>query len=128
MPYSPEHKRETRERILKSARHLFNRKGFAEVTIDEIMAEAGLTRGGFYNHFDTKERLYAEAISQFICDGPEVWQRVCRPIGARASARKDDCRRLSLQGAFRGPGWLLPDGRAAVRCGSRRRGGQGRLP
>ena len=75
MPYSPEHKRETRERILKSARHLFNRKGFAEVTIDEIMAEAGLTRGGFYNHFDTKERLYAEAISQFICDGPEVWQR-----------------------------------------------------
>jgi AcrR family transcriptional regulator len=49
--------------------------GFAQVTIDEIMAHAGLTRGGFYNHFDTKEALYAEAISQFVCDGPERWQR-----------------------------------------------------
>lgn len=75
MPYSAEHKSETRERILKSARHLFNRKGFAEVTIDEIMSNAGLTRGGFYNHFDTKDGLYAEAIRQFTCDGPEAWQR-----------------------------------------------------
>jgi len=76
MPYSPEHKNETRQRILKSARHLFNRKGFAEVTIDEIMADAGLTRGGFYNHFSAKEELYAEAIRQFLCDGPEAWQRI----------------------------------------------------
>lgn len=75
MPYPAEHKSATRERILKSARHLFNRKGFAEVTIDEVMADAGLTRGGFYNHFDTKEGLYAEAIRQFLCDGPEAWQR-----------------------------------------------------
>jgi TetR/AcrR family transcriptional repressor of nem operon len=75
MPYSAEHKTETRERILKSARHLFNRKGFAEVSIDEIMAAAGLTRGGFYNHFNTKDELYGEAIRQFICDGPEAWQR-----------------------------------------------------
>jgi AcrR family transcriptional regulator len=75
MPYPAEHKTETRERILKSARRLFNRSGFAAVTIDEIMGDAGLTRGGFYNHFETKEELYAEAIRQFICDGPEAWQR-----------------------------------------------------
>jgi len=74
MPYLPEHKSETRQRILKSARHLFNRKGFAEVTIDEVMADAGLTRGGFYNHFDNKEQLYAEAIRQFLRDSPEAWQ------------------------------------------------------
>lgn len=83
MPYPAEHKSETRNRILKSARHLFNRKGFAEVTIDEVMAHAGLTRGGFYNHFDTKEALYAEAISQFICDGPEAWQRAYIDPSAR---------------------------------------------
>ena len=35
MPYTPQHKQETRERILRSARKLFNRKGFAEVTIDD---------------------------------------------------------------------------------------------
>jgi AcrR family transcriptional regulator len=39
------------------------------------MAAAGLTRGGFYNHFNTKEELYGEAIRQFICDGPEAWHR-----------------------------------------------------
>jgi AcrR family transcriptional regulator len=83
MPYPAEHKSETRARILKSARHLFNRKGFAEVTIDEIMADAGLTRGGFYNHFDNKEGLYAEAIRQFICDGPEPWQRAYVDPSAR---------------------------------------------
>jgi TetR/AcrR family transcriptional regulator, transcriptional repressor for nem operon len=76
MPYSAQHKQETRNRILRSARRLFNRKGFAEVTIDEIMAEAGLTRGGFYKHFTSKDELYSEAISQFMCkDPPEAWQR-----------------------------------------------------
>jgi TetR/AcrR family transcriptional repressor of nem operon len=35
MPYSPEHKRDTREKILESARRLFNKKGFSEVSIDE---------------------------------------------------------------------------------------------
>lgn len=64
MPYSPAHKARTRERIVESARHLFNRCGFAGVSIDEIMAEAGLTRGGFYNHFGAKEELYAEVVNE----------------------------------------------------------------
>ncbi len=63
MPYSPEHKLETRTRIVTAARKLFNKRGFTEVSIDEIMAEAGLTRGGFYNHFATKDELYAEAVT-----------------------------------------------------------------
>ncbi len=62
MPYVPEHKKRTRARILECARHLFNRRGFTDVSIDEIMASAGLTRGGFYNHFNTKEDLYAESL------------------------------------------------------------------
>ena len=45
MPYSPEHKQTTRQRILASAARLFNRKGFSEVTIGEIMTAAGLTHG-----------------------------------------------------------------------------------
>jgi len=76
MPYAPEQKQEARERIVRTARRLFNRKGFAEVTIDEIMTEAGLTRGGFYRHFKTKDELYSEALSQFLCNKkPEEWQR-----------------------------------------------------
>jgi TetR/AcrR family transcriptional regulator, transcriptional repressor for nem operon len=45
MPYPPERKEETRQRILRSAARLFNRKGFADVTIEEVMTEAGLTHG-----------------------------------------------------------------------------------
>jgi len=75
MPYAPEHKHGTRRRILESARRLFNRKGFAEVSIDEIMANAGLTRGGFYRHFSGKDELYAAAVRQFLCkEAPEPWQ------------------------------------------------------
>jgi len=71
MPYSPEHKLETRKKIVVCARRLFNKRGLTEVSIDEIMSEAGLTRGGFYNHFDTKDELYAEAILYMISDPPE---------------------------------------------------------
>ncbi|MGI9407248.1 MAG: TetR/AcrR family transcriptional regulator [Hyphomicrobiaceae bacterium] len=77
MPYTTEHKQETRARIVECARHLFNRRGFAEVSIDEIMAEAGLTRGGFYNHFKTKEDLYAETMEAFAgCNPTDRWDDV----------------------------------------------------
>jgi TetR/AcrR family transcriptional repressor of nem operon len=66
MPFTPEHKERTRERIVQSARRLFNRHGFTGVSIEEIMADAGLTRGGFYNHFSAKEELYAEVVQQVL--------------------------------------------------------------
>jgi len=90
MPYVPEHKAETRLRILDSARRLFNRNGLSAISIDEVMAGAGLTRGGFYSYFDSKEELVAEAITHFINGGPNAgWQRMAfadRPEG-RALAR-----------------------------------------
>jgi len=52
---------------------LFNRKGFAEVTISEIMTAAGLTHGGFYRHFKSKDELYSEVISQFLCRPAAPW-------------------------------------------------------
>ena len=86
MPYTPEHKAQTRERIVESARRLFNLHGFAGVSIDEIMADAGLTRGGFYNHFDTKEDLYAEVVTH--------------ALSCRASARESaDIEKMKAQGA-----------------------------
>ena len=65
MPLTREHKQKTRARIVAAARRLFNKRGLNPVPIDDIMAEAGLTRGGFYNHFKAKEELYAEALSAF---------------------------------------------------------------
>ena len=75
MPYSREHKRDTREKIIESARRLFNKKGFSEVSIDEVMENAGLTRGGFYRHFRDKDELYTEAVRRFLCaTAPKPWQ------------------------------------------------------
>ena len=75
MPYTPEHKDGTRQRILESARRVFNKKGFSAATIDEIMANAGLSHGGFYRHFVSKADLYAEAVRRFLCqEAPGPWQ------------------------------------------------------
>jgi len=59
MPYAPEHKEQTRARIVECARRMFNRHGFDAVSIDQIMASAGLTHGGFYHHFANQEALYS---------------------------------------------------------------------
>src|SRR5258707_11470686 len=102
MPYAPEHKAEIRTRILDSARRLFNRNGLAAVSIDEIMAGAGLTRGGFYSYFDSKEELYAEAITHFINGGPKPgWQQMAfaDPPESRALAR-------AILDAYLSPGHL----------------------
>jgi TetR/AcrR family transcriptional regulator, transcriptional repressor for nem operon len=82
MPYAPDHKQQTRKRIVRSAARLFNSRGFTEVTISEIMTVAGLTHGGFYRHFSSKEELYAESVRHFLRkEAPERWQK--GPEGAR---------------------------------------------
>lgn len=62
MPYSKEHKAATRKKILESAIRLFSTRGFDQVSIDDLMQDAGLTRGAFYAHFDNKKAVYAKAI------------------------------------------------------------------
>jgi AcrR family transcriptional regulator len=79
MPYTAEHKARTRARIVESARVMFNRRGFEQVSIDEIMKQAGLTRGGFYNHFGSKDELYAEAVRSFAS---------CSPFSRKQAAAK----------------------------------------
>lgn len=69
MRYSKEHKTKTRNRIIESAYRLFTTKGYAATSIDEIMHECGLTRGGFYAHFKSKSELYHEAISYVAARG-----------------------------------------------------------
>ena len=86
MPYSPKHKRDTREKILESARRLFNRNGYSGVSIEEIMSDAGLTHGGFYRHFSGKDELYAAAVRQFLCKKtPAAWQKRREPSAVTKS-------------------------------------------
>jgi len=62
MPYSKEHKQASYQKILDSAIRLFSTKGFDQVSIDDLMKDAGLTRGAFYSHFKNKKALYSKAI------------------------------------------------------------------
>jgi TetR/AcrR family transcriptional repressor of nem operon len=67
--YPKEQKAETRGRILTAAARLFRESGYDGVGVDAIMSEAGLTAGGFYSHFASKERLFAEAMTTALDPG-----------------------------------------------------------
>jgi len=78
MPYPASHRTEVRKKIVGSARRLFNRHGFDNVSVQQIMAGAGLTHGGFYSYFKSKSDLYTEVLGCFLTD-PEwksCWEGV----------------------------------------------------
>ena len=64
MRYADTHKRETRRRVLRAAAAALRVHGPVGFSVAEIMAEAGLTHGGFYAHFASKEALIVSAIDQ----------------------------------------------------------------
>jgi TetR/AcrR family transcriptional repressor of nem operon len=57
---------ENRELIVETASRLFRAKGVDAVGIDAIMNDAGLTHGGFYGHFASKDDLFAEAVTRAL--------------------------------------------------------------
>ena len=71
MGYSQAQKEKTHKRIVAIASKRFREKGLAGFGIAELMKEAGLTVGGFYKHFDSRDELVVEALS----DAFGVWQR-----------------------------------------------------
>jgi TetR/AcrR family transcriptional regulator, transcriptional repressor for nem operon len=66
MRYDAEHKQRTRGRVLKEAAQAIRGEGPHQVGVAEVMAKAGLTHGGFYAHFRSKEDLVAAAIPQMF--------------------------------------------------------------
>ncbi len=68
MPYPTGHRAAVRKNIIGSARRLFNQHGFESVSLNQIMAGAGLTHGGFYSYFKCKSDLYAEVLGCFFTD------------------------------------------------------------
>ena len=51
------HREQVRQKIIQSALQLFNKHGFTAASIDDIMGGAGMTRGGFYSYFQSKDAL-----------------------------------------------------------------------
>src|SRR4051812_48180494 len=66
MKVSRERVAENRRKILEAAGRLFRERGFEAVTVAEIMKAAGLTHGGFYGYFSSKDELIAEALAEAL--------------------------------------------------------------
>ncbi|WVT78101.1 TetR/AcrR family transcriptional regulator (plasmid) [Sinorhizobium chiapasense] len=66
MKVSREQMAENRQRILEVASRLFREKGFEAVGVAEVMKAAGLTHGGFYGHFSSKDDLIVQALAHAL--------------------------------------------------------------
>ncbi len=56
--------RETRQRLIDSAKVVFERMGFLNARISDIVAEAGISHGAFYHYFDSKEQIFREVAAE----------------------------------------------------------------
>ncbi len=85
MRVSKEKAAQNRERILTSAARLFREHGIGATGVDSITEDAGLTHGGLYSQFGSKEAIAAEAIRFALARVKRVWQRALeRHPGKRA--------------------------------------------
>lgn len=75
MRYESEHKPKIRERIVKEAAKAIRAKGPMQVSVAGVMSKAGLTHGGFYAHFASKEALIEAAIEQMFNQVMLRWEK-----------------------------------------------------
>jgi TetR/AcrR family transcriptional regulator, transcriptional repressor for nem operon len=76
MRYSREHKLETHARIVKKASVRLRERGAHGIGVADLMKEAGLTHGGFYAHFDSREALVIEAFAYAMERSTERWRKL----------------------------------------------------
>jgi TetR/AcrR family transcriptional regulator, transcriptional repressor for nem operon len=76
MRYSREHKLETHARIVRKASVRLREKGAHGVGVADLMKEAGLTHGGFYAHFDSREALVIEAFAHAMDRSTDRWRKL----------------------------------------------------
>jgi len=91
MKVSREQAARHRERILEAAAQRFRERGFEGIGVADLMKEAGLTHGGFYGHFSSKEDLIAEASASALAQSLERWGKLTDrasgdPLSALAGA------------------------------------------
>ena len=91
MKVSREQAAQNRERIVEAAAQLFRERGFDGIGVADLMKEAGLTHGGFYGHFSSKEDLIAEASARALTRSLAVWSKLADrasgdPLSAVAGA------------------------------------------
>ncbi|HET9161205.1 MAG TPA: TetR/AcrR family transcriptional regulator [Caulobacteraceae bacterium] len=87
MRYAADHKDRTRQRLLVEAAKAIRRDGPDKVSVAGVMSAAGLTHGGFYAHFASRDDLIAEAVSQMFREGAERLVQAQQGRGPREALR-----------------------------------------
>lgn len=80
MRYSKEHKQETHDRIVRRASVKLREKGAHGIGVADLMKDAGLTHGGFYAHFASREALVIEAFSYAMDRSTERWRKLAEDL------------------------------------------------
>jgi TetR/AcrR family transcriptional repressor of nem operon len=83
MKVSREQAAANRERILDVASTLFRERGFDGIGVADLMKHAGLTHGGFYGHFSSKEDLMAQACDRALAQSAAKWAKLCAQPGGK---------------------------------------------
>ena len=76
---------ENRRTVVEAAGRLFREHGFKGVGLAELMSAAGLTHGGFYKQFKSKDELVLEACDRALDDGVDKWTRIAGKAKAKAN-------------------------------------------
>src|SRR6266571_2081488 len=76
MKVSREQAAQNRERVVQTAATLFRERGYSGIGVAELMKGAGLTHGGFYGNFGSKEALMAEAVTYALDKSLLKWDRL----------------------------------------------------
>ena len=87
MRYSKEHKFQTHKRIVKKASVKLREKGAHGIGVADLMKDAGLTHGGFYAHFDSRDALVIEAFTHAMDRSTARWRKLSEetPVEKRLS-------------------------------------------
>ena len=92
MRYSKDHKAATHARIVQNASAQLREKGARGVGVADLMKDVGLTHGGFYAHFGSRDDLVNEAIAAALDQNAESWRQVVagKPVEARGAALAEE--------------------------------------
>ena len=81
MRYDAEHRQQTREKVVRKAAEAIREFGPDKISVADLMAKAGLTHGGFYAHFKSKDDLVSEAISYIFNERYKALQKTLEEDG-----------------------------------------------
>jgi TetR/AcrR family transcriptional regulator, transcriptional repressor for nem operon len=89
MGHSKAAKTASHERIVKLAADMFRERGIDGISVADLMQCAGLTHGGFYRHFGSRDDLVAEAVDRALKEGSAAVDAIAASPGARIGALVD---------------------------------------